>query len=118
MKTVDLFRALMPPVSYDSNGKYLSAELQAEANLMDAVKASADRVLASITPFYASMTLSDWERVYEVVQREGATQQERRENILVKMAATGGLSIPYFTSLAASLGYAITISEPERFRLG
>lgn len=118
MKTINLFRAMMPPVSYDPNGKYLSAELQAEANLMDAVKASAGRVLASITPFYASMTLADWERVYEVVPREGATQQERRENVLVKMAATGGLSIPYFTSLAASLGYTITITEPRAFQAG
>ncbi|WP_306168407.1 putative phage tail protein, partial [Escherichia coli] len=70
---------------------------------MEAVKASAARVLAQITPLQASMTLSDWKRVYGVVPREGATQQERRQNILVKMAATGGLSIPYFKSLAASL---------------
>jgi uncharacterized protein YmfQ (DUF2313 family) len=118
MNTVDLFRALMPPVSYDPNGKYLSAELQAEANLMDAVRASAGRALASITPFCASMTLTDWERVYEVVPRDGATQQERRENVLVKMAATGGLSIPYFKNLAASLGYTITITEPRAFRAG
>jgi uncharacterized protein YmfQ (DUF2313 family) len=118
MNTVDLFRSLLPPVSYDPNGKYLSAELKAEANLMDAVRASAARVLASITPFYSSATLSDWERVYDVVPREGATQQERRQNVLVKMAATGGLSIPYFTNLAASLGYTITITEPRAFQAG
>ncbi|HHU1320096.1 TPA: putative phage tail protein, partial [Escherichia coli] len=104
MNTVDLFRAMLPPVSYDPNGKYISTELNAEAAIMDEVKASAARVLASVTPFYASMTLSDWERVYEVIPRDGATQQERRENILIKMAATGGLSIPYFKQLAASLG--------------
>lgn len=118
MNTVNLFRALMPPVSYDPNGKYLSAELGAEANLMDAVKASANRVLASITPFYSTMTLADWERVYEVTPRRGATQQERRENVLVKMAATGGLSIPYFISLGASLGYTITITELGAFQAG
>ncbi|MTH47465.1 YmfQ family protein [Intestinirhabdus alba] len=118
MITVDLFRALLPPVSYDPNGKHLSAELKAEARLMDAVGASAGRVLASITPFYASTTLSDWERIYAVSPRDGATQQERRENVLVRMAATGGLSIPYFIGLAASLGYTITISEPRAFRAG
>lgn len=117
MNTVDLFRAMLPP-SYDPNGKYISAELAAEANVMDAVKASAARVLAQITPLQASMTLSDWERVYGVVPREGSTQQERRQNILVRMAATGGLSIPYFKSLAASLGYTITITEPRPFRVG
>ncbi|TNI12693.1 YmfQ family protein [Aeromonas veronii] len=118
MNTVNLFRAMMPPASYDPNAKYLSAELLAEANLMDAVKASANRVLASITPFYSSITLADWERIYRLTPREGATQQERRENVLVKMAEVGGLSIPYFISLAASLGYTITISEPRAFRAG
>ncbi|HAM3919530.1 TPA: DUF2313 domain-containing protein, partial [Escherichia coli] len=118
MNTVDLFRAMLPPVSYDPNGKYISTELNAEAAIMDEVKASAARVLASVTPFYASMTLSDWERVYEVIPRDGATQQERRENILIKMAATGGLSIPYFKQLAASLGYTITITELHPFRTG
>lgn len=118
MNTVDLFRAMLPPVSYDPNGKYISAELNAEAAIMDEVKASAARVLASVTPFYASMTLSDWERVYGVIPRDGATQQERRENILIKMAATGGLSIPYFKQLAASLGYTITITELHPFRAG
>ncbi|EOV4603874.1 phage tail protein, partial [Escherichia coli] len=71
MNTVDLFRAMLPPVSYDPNGKYISAELNAEAAIMDEVKASAARVLASVTPFYASMTLSDWERVYGVIPRDG-----------------------------------------------
>ena len=118
MNMVDLFRAMLPPVSYDQNGKYISAELTAEADVMEAVKASAASVLAQITPLQASMTLSDWERVYGIVPREGATQQERRQNILVRMAATGGLSIPYFKSLAASLGYTITITEPRAFRVG
>ncbi|EOZ4638843.1 YmfQ family protein [Enterobacter cloacae] len=118
MNTVDLFRALMPPVSYDPNGKYLSAELTAEARVMDDVKASARRVLASITPFNASVTLADWERVYAITPRTGATVQERRQNVLVRMSATGGLSIPYFKNLAASLGYTITITEPRAFRTG
>ncbi|MFX2607076.1 YmfQ family protein [Enterobacter mori] len=118
MKTVDLFRNLLPPSSYDPNGKYLSAELQAEANLMDDVKASAARVLASVTPFFSSETLADWERVYAVPRRAGATLQERRQNVLAKMAATGGLSIPYFINLAASMGYTITITEPDAFRVG
>ncbi|ECA5183722.1 phage tail protein, partial [Salmonella enterica subsp. enterica serovar Newport] len=37
MNTVDLFRAMLPPVSYAPDGKYISAELNAEANVMDAV---------------------------------------------------------------------------------
>lgn len=44
MNMVDLFRAMLPPVSYDLNGKYISAELTAEADVMEVVKASAARV--------------------------------------------------------------------------
>ena len=118
MNTVDLFRAMLPPVSYDRTGKYLSAELGAEAAVMDAVRVSARHVLDSITPFNASVTLSDWERIYDVTPRTGATVQERRQNVLARMAATGGLSIPYFINLAASLGYTITITEPRAFQTG
>lgn len=118
MKTVDLFRALLPPVSYDPNGKYISAELNAEANLMDDVRASATRVLASVTPFFATALLPDWERVYGIARRDGATLQERRQNVLAKMAETGGLSIPYFIQLAAAMGYTITITEPDAFQAG
>ncbi|KNC92536.1 YmfQ family protein [Trabulsiella odontotermitis] len=118
MNTLNLLRALLPPVSYDPNGKYLSAELQAEANLFDEVKASAARALGSVTPFYATVTLSDWERIYEITPREGATQQERLQKVLFRMAQTGGLSIPYFINLAAVLGYKITITEPRSFQAG
>lgn len=118
MKTVDLFRTLLPHLSYDPNGKILSAELQAEANLMDGVLLSGARVLGSVTPFYAYTTLSDWERVYDVVPRSDSTFQERRSNVLAKMAATGGLSRDYFINLAASMGYTITITEPSAFQVG
>lgn len=118
MKTEDLLRALLPPVSYQTGGKYLSAELAAEAVTLDDVDVSADRVLGSVTPFNAFQTLSDYERVYEVTPRTGATFQERRDQVLAKMAATGGLSIPYFINLAASLGYTITITEPRAFQAG
>lgn len=118
MNTVDLFRQLLPPVSYDTRGENLSAELQAEANVMDDVRASEDRVLASITPFHSTFTLSDFERIYDIVPHPRATIQERRQDILARMAATGGLSIPYFINLAASLGYTITITEPRPFRAG
>ncbi|WP_053014268.1 MULTISPECIES: putative phage tail protein [Xenorhabdus] len=40
------------------------------------------------------------------------------EMVLLKLAETGGLSIPYFTSLASRLGYHITIEEPLPFRAG
>jgi uncharacterized protein YmfQ (DUF2313 family) len=38
--------------------------------------------------------------------------------VLAKLAETGGLSIPYFTRLAAGMGYRVTINEPQPFRAG
>lgn len=118
VKTVNLLRSLLPHTSYDSSGRYLTAELTAEANALDNARTSAGDVTNSVTPFYATMTLADWERVYEIAVRDGATLQERRDNVIIKMAATGGLSKPYFINLAASLGYTITISEPGAFHAG
>src|SRR5690606_31727570 len=41
---------------------------------------------------------------------------ERLDAVLAKLAEIGGLSIPYFISLAERLGYSIRIEEPQPFR--
>ncbi|WP_236851555.1 putative phage tail protein [Candidatus Sodalis pierantonius] len=46
------------------------------------------------------------------------TLQQRRQQVLARINATGGLSRKYFITLAKSLGYRITIDEPEPFRAG
>jgi len=49
-------------------------------------------------------TIEDWERVYGVVPTSDALV-DRRASVLAKMAATGGLSIEYFYTIAEALGY-------------
>lgn len=66
--------------------------------------------------------LSDWERVAGLPDRCSGVLEEtiqgRRNALLAKLASTGGQSIPYFISIAAALGYQVTITEFRPFRVG
>ncbi|MFT8209754.1 MAG: YmfQ family protein [Symbiopectobacterium sp.] len=90
------------------------------ADATDAIIAAllSDRVLGAITPIYAQSLLTDWERVLDITLIADSNYQQRLENVLFKLAETGGLSIPYFTRLADRLGYTITIDELRPFRSG
>ncbi|MCG9021630.1 DUF2313 domain-containing protein [Laribacter hongkongensis] len=113
-----LLARLLPPVSYDPNGRHLVAGLTAEGRVLDAAEASARRAAGGVTPFFAESLLPDWERVCGVTPPAGAPYQQRLQAVQAKLAETGGLSIPYFTRLAAGLGYRIAIDEPGPFRAG
>ncbi|TNL09028.1 phage tail protein [Kosakonia cowanii] len=109
---------LLLPDGYARNGPRLNAELQAEGNTLASVERSAQDVLNGVTPFTAVALLSDWERVLGLSVSSGMTIQARRQQIMAKLNETGGLSRSYFIRLAKSLGYDITIDEPEPFRCG
>ncbi|MEN4243898.1 DUF2313 domain-containing protein [Serratia marcescens] len=114
----ELLGLLLPPKSYSLDGKQLSAELLAEGNCLARAEIKSDEVLNGITPFFAVSLLSDWERVLAISVDSSMTIQQRRQQVLAKINATGGLSRKYFINLAKSLGYNITIDEPEPFRAG
>ncbi|EPG3569606.1 putative phage tail protein, partial [Providencia rettgeri] len=116
MKT--LLKQLLPPVSYALDAPHLDAELQAEANRFTLIQDSADLVRNGITPFFSNSLLPDWERVLDLTPDASLSYQQRLELVLVKLAETGGLSIPYFVQLAKKLGYDITIDELEPFQAG
>lgn len=117
-KYAELLGLLLPPKSYSLDGKQLKAELLAEGNCLARVEIKSDDVLNGITPFFAVSLLSDWERVLALNVDNSMTLQQRRQQVLAKINATGGLSRKYFINLAKSLGYNITIDEPEPFRAG
>lgn len=118
MKHADLLTRLLPPVSYDSKGDILTAELNAEGNALDVTAQSAQRVNNGVTPFYAADLLTDWERVCGLTSTQADSYQHRLEMVLLKLAETGGLSIPYFINLAKKMGYTIEIVEFDPFRAG
>ncbi|MDE9466896.1 YmfQ family protein [Xenorhabdus bovienii] len=113
-----LLKQLLPPVSYAWDAPHLDAELEAEAHQLILTGQSAVRVSGAVTPFFAQSLLPDWERVLGITPNAKHNYQQRLEMVLLKLAETGGLSIPYFISLAARLGYTITISEPQPFQAG
>lgn len=118
MSHADLLAMLLPPVSYTPTATVLASELAAEGQALDTAQRSANRVTAAVTPYFAEQLLPDWERVCGITPSAGAGYQQRLQAVLAKLAETGGLSIPYFTRLAAALGYSITITEPQPFQAG
>lgn len=113
-----LLSALLPPKSYGLTGERLMAELQAEGKSLAQLEIRAGEVADGITPFLAVGLLADWERMLSLSPDSGMTLQQRRQQVLARINATGGLSRKYFITLAKSLGYRITIDEPEPFRAG
>jgi uncharacterized protein YmfQ (DUF2313 family) len=113
MSHAELLYQLLPPECYAPDDPSLTAQLAVEGNALDAALANADRALAAVTPFGAGETIPDWERVAGVTPAAGATLQQRIDAVIAKLQQMGSLSIPYFTQLAESLGYTITIDEPQ-----
>ncbi|RQY36539.1 YmfQ family protein [Burkholderia stagnalis] len=113
----ELLGRLLPLVTYDPRESRLAAELAAEGKTLDRALADAETIVNGITPFFALQLLPDWERVCGITSTEDATLQQRVSTVVAKVNETGGMSIPYFTRLAATLGYRIEIIEPDPFRV-
>lgn len=113
----DLLKLLLPPSSYDVKAPALAAELVADGNALDQAQFSADQLLDEMDPRTASVTFTDWERVYGLpdacVVAAGISQSiaERRAALVTLVNMIGGQSRDFFIALAAELGYAITIEE-------
>lgn len=75
-----------------------------------------------VNPSTTLELLSDWERVTGLPDRCSGVLEEtiqgRRNAVLAKLSGTGGQSAPYFISVAAALGYQVTITEFHPFRVG
>lgn len=113
-----LLGLLLPPGCYAPDRPQLAAELRAEGNVLASVEQKSAEIATGITPFLAVSLLADWERVLALSPGDGMTLQQRRQQVIAALNATGGLSRRYFVNLAKSLGYNVTIDEPEPFRAG
>jgi len=110
-----LLARLLPSTSYDPNAPRVAAELYAEGETLDRIDTTATVVRDAVTPLHTLDFLTDWERVCGLTPEVSATYTQRLDSVIAKLRETGGLSIPYFVSLAARLGYGITITEFEAF---
>jgi uncharacterized protein YmfQ (DUF2313 family) len=111
----ELLQRLLPAVAVAPNGAALLAELRAEGAALDL--AEGQQILAEADPRSTALLLTDWERVYGLpeacIVQSGVAQSiaERRAALVAKVAMRGGQSRAFFIALAASIGYAITITE-------
>lgn len=112
----DVLLGLLPPVSYARNAPLIRNQAAVDGQALDLVGQGAEQVLNDSDPRFAT-SLLEWERVLGLSQTD-KTYQQRVAKIVAQINAIGGLSIPYFLSISQSLGYVITITEPQPFMAG
>lgn len=82
--------------------------------------ARANQLLVDAFPGSTYELLPEWELTLGLpapCAGPAPTIQARRAQVVARLTATGGQSIPYFTGLAKSLGYEVTVTQfmPSRF---
>lgn len=93
-------------------------DIEIEGKHLDSVQTRAEKLLNEFFPDQSHELLADWERVCGLIPKSDHTLQFRRDRVVMKLRELGGLSVPYFISLAASMGYRITIEELIPFMAG
>ncbi|KQC03903.1 MAG: hypothetical protein APR55_06670 [Methanolinea sp. SDB] len=92
-------------------GGVFDGDLALEGQQLDAAQASAERLLREMFPQTCDETIEDWERVCGLTPAPTDTLQMRQERVVRKLREFGGLSLPYFASLAEAAGYTFGIEE-------
>jgi uncharacterized protein YmfQ (DUF2313 family) len=98
-----------------------TATLSAVADAMGRLDARAQQLIVEADPRTTSELLSDWERVAGLPDRCAGLSpsiQLRRASLVEKLTAVGGQSAAYLISVAAKVGYAVTITEYQVARVG
>lgn len=81
----------------------------------------AANLLVDAFPGSSIELLTEWESTLGLPDSSlglAASLQGRRAQVIARLTAVGGQSIPYFVSLAQSLGFAISIAQSAPFRCG
>ena len=116
--------ALFPfgPAWYAPVGSTTRALLEALATEAARIDERGDKLLKEMDPTQTFEMLSDFEKTAGLPDAcagdEVNTIESRRAALLVRLRALGGQSIEYFTDLAATYGFAITIEEFSPFEAG
>lgn len=99
-------------------GEGLETDLGVEGRAIDKLQASADRLLSNIFADTSFELLSDWERVLGLLPGTDSSTGVRVAAVVARIRAKGGLSRPFFITLAVAMGYEIVIDEPVEFMAG
>lgn len=95
--------------------------LSAIAQELARVDARATQLVDEALPDTTYDMLTDWERVAglpDPCSGLGASIAIRRKDLLAQITARGGQSPQYFIDVAAELGYTISVTEFNQFRVG
>jgi len=79
----------------------------------------AQDLLVEIDPNQTTEMLEDWEEMLGLPDEcspEGQNEIERREQVVQKLTALGGLNAAYYEFLAKKLGYDVTVTDYTPFR--
>ncbi|MDB5802256.1 MAG: putative tail protein [Rhodocyclales bacterium] len=122
MSHADLLALLLPPQSVDPTKPHLAAQLKAEGNSLDAALAMLDQLLSEVDPRNALNLLPDYEAAAGLPDSCGSavptTLADRRNALVAKLFHEGSQSRAFYISLAAQLGYTVTIDEFKPFICG
>jgi uncharacterized protein YmfQ (DUF2313 family) len=109
MTHADILKLLFP---VKDMGGVFDQDVAIEGSYLDALKTSADNLLLELFPdTCTTLTIGDWERTYAIIPPDGATLDARRLAVVQKKRLRRKLTRAYFVSLAATVGYAISIEE-------
>ena len=110
----DVLKALFP---VDLAG-VSDADFAIEGAHLDATRQRALQLLNEAFADSAWDLLPGWERVCVFIPSADDTVQYRRDRVVAQLRKVGGLSRAYFTALATTMGYVITIEEMLPFMCG
>lgn len=117
-------QALLPPgIAWTREpNAVLTLLLQSLADGYAEVDADAIALVEESDPLTTNQLLADWERVLGLPESCDAdivqTTSERLFAVHMKLTTEGGQSPQFFIKLAERLGYTITITEFDSFRVG
>jgi uncharacterized protein YmfQ (DUF2313 family) len=83
--------------------------------------AANNQLLVDAFPATAVELLPEWEETLglpDPCAGPSPTLQQRQAQVVARLTNSGGQSVPYYVNYAATLGYAVTVSEFAPFRAG
>jgi uncharacterized protein YmfQ (DUF2313 family) len=110
----DVLRLLFPL----GLGGALEDDLAVDGRSLDAAEARAEDILEEMFADRTYELLEAWERVCGLSPSNDAPLQSRISGVVRKLRDLGDIKRPYLISLAADLGYAITIEDYTPFMAG
>ncbi|MDR1946434.1 MAG: DUF2313 domain-containing protein [Desulfovibrio sp.] len=116
-----LLRALLPPVSYDTQADLIAVSCTADGLTLDRARDAALEVLRGLTPFADYGWMQDYERVYGLPNPcfVGPIDYDMRVvQLAIALKERAGISKEYYYWLAQVFGYDIDIQEFRPFVAG